>query len=57
MTARDAQAPADAQFINRWSPRAFNGTALSHEQVMALIEAARWAPSPFLQRRTSPLRV
>ena len=47
MTLRDAQAPADAQFISRWSPRAFNGKALSHEQVMALMESARWAPSCF----------
>ena len=47
MSTRDAQAPADAQFIGRWSPRAFNGEALSHAQVMALIEAARWAPSCF----------
>ena len=47
MTTRDAQAPADAQFIGRWWPRAFNGEALSHAHVMTLIEAARWAPSCF----------
>jgi nitroreductase len=47
MSVRDAQAAADPQFINRWSPRAFNGTPLSQEQVKTLIEAARWAPSCF----------
>jgi len=47
VSTRDAQAAADAQFIQRWSPRAFNGTALSHDQVMVLVEAARWAPSCF----------
>lgn len=32
----------------RWSPRAFDGSrAVSAAQVMALIEAARWAPSCF----------
>ena len=47
MTTRDAQAPADAQFIGRWSPRAVHGEALRHAHVMTLIEAARWAPSCF----------
>ena len=47
MSARDAEAPADPQFINRWSPRAFNGEPLSQAQVTSLVEAARWAPSCF----------
>jgi len=47
VSERGAQAPADQQFINRWSPRAFNGKPLSQEQVMTLVEAARWAPSCF----------
>lgn len=29
----------------RWSPRAFTGTAVGEEQLEALFEAARWAPS------------
>ena len=37
MTTRDAQAPADAQFIGRWSPRAFNGEALSHAEAADLL--------------------
>lgn len=33
---------------NRWSPRAFNAEkSVSKEQVIALLEAARWAPSCF----------
>jgi len=32
-------------FINRWSPRAMSGEAISTEELMRLFEAARWAPS------------
>ncbi len=33
---------------NRWSPRAFDASkTVSHEQITALLEAARWAPSCF----------
>jgi nitroreductase len=35
----------DSQFLDRWSPRAFDPTPLSNEQLAALFEAARWAPS------------
>ena len=35
----------DSQFTDRWSPRAFAEMPLSAEQVAALFEAARWAPS------------
>ncbi len=35
----------DSQFIDRWSPRAFEPTPLSAEQLATLFEAARWAPS------------
>ena len=32
----------------RWSPRAFDATkSVSHEQIIALLEAARWAPSSY----------
>ena len=30
---------------SRWSPRAFASTVLPHEQVVRLLEAARWSPS------------
>ena len=29
----------------RWSPRAFDPESLSHQQVLRLLEAARWSPS------------
>lgn len=32
---------------NRWSPRAFKDTPISQEQIDAMFEAARWAPSSF----------
>jgi nitroreductase len=32
----------------RWSPRAFDANkSVSHEQIIALLEAARWAPSSY----------
>ena len=42
---RQADHPVDAQFTERWSPRAFTGEAMTEAEVMALLEAARWAPS------------
>lgn len=33
------------QFPSRWSPRAMAGTTLAEEEMKALFEAARWAPS------------
>jgi nitroreductase len=35
----------DSQFLDRWSPRAFDPTPLSDVQLHALFEAVRWAPS------------
>lgn len=33
--------------LNRWSPRAMSGEDISHEELMSLFEAARWAPSSY----------
>ncbi|MFV3334899.1 nitroreductase family protein [Pseudomonas sp. NY15437] len=44
---RVSEHPIDPQFINRWSPRAFNGEAIPQETLLSFIEAARWAPSSF----------
>src|SRR5438552_18827995 len=33
--------------LDRWSPRAMSGEEISHEELMRLFEAARWAPSSF----------
>jgi len=42
---RIPEADVDSQFVDRWSPRAFVDRPLSAEQMSALFEAARWAPS------------
>lgn len=42
---RVAQYPVDAQFLDRWSPRAFSEAAVTEADVLTLLEAARWAPS------------
>jgi nitroreductase len=39
--------PIERILIDRWSPRAMSGEAISHEELMRLFEAARWAPSSF----------
>ncbi|MDP3678410.1 MAG: nitroreductase family protein [Methylotenera sp.] len=42
------QVPIDATIANRWSGRAYDAKkAVAHEQVVTLLEAARWAPSCF----------
>ena len=42
------QVPINETLANRWSGRAYDASKkVSHEQVMALLEAARWAPSCF----------
>ena len=45
--ARTADYPIEARFLERWSPRAFDGNALTEEQLLPLFEAARWAPSSY----------
>lgn len=42
---RQADHPIDPLFLDRWSPRAMSGEAISDEELMTLLEAARWAPS------------
>ena len=42
---RTPEYPVDNLFLDRWSPRAMSGEALAHEELFALFEAARWAPS------------
>ena len=42
---RIANHPIDAQFLERWSPRAFTPDAMTQADVLSLLEAARWAPS------------
>ena len=42
---RVADYPIHTQFTDRWSPRAFTDETMSEAQILALLEAARWAPS------------
>jgi nitroreductase len=42
---RTPSAPVHAQFPARWSPRAMSGQGLSEQDMLSLLEAARWAPS------------
>jgi nitroreductase len=45
--SRTADHAIDPLFLQRWSPRAFTAEPISEAQLMALFEAARWAPSCF----------
>jgi nitroreductase len=43
--SRNPDYPIHPQFIERWSPRSFTGEPIAREELFALFEAARWAPS------------
>lgn len=43
--ARVAEHPIDDMFVSRWSPRAFDPSPLSNDDLLTILEAARWAPS------------
>ena len=47
MTERQTETRVDRLFLDRWSPRAFNGSQLKTSDIETLLEAARWAPSAF----------
>lgn len=49
MTAntRKADHPIAEVFTARWSPRAFTEATITEQELLALLEAARWAPSAF----------
>ena len=44
-SSRTANYPIMPQFTERWSPRAFADKAVTEEQILTVLEAARWAPS------------
>jgi nitroreductase len=44
---REAEHPIDPLFLERWSPRAFDGAEIPDEDLLTIFEAARWAPSAF----------
>jgi nitroreductase len=45
--SRTADYPIDPLFLERWSPRAFTGEAISEHDLMTMFEAARWAASSY----------
>jgi nitroreductase len=47
MSSRHPDHPVDPLFLERWSPRAFDGSDMPDEDLMTIFEAARWAPSAF----------
>ena len=44
---RSSQYPIAEFILNRWSPRAMSGEAISQIELMTLLEAAHWAPSSY----------
>ena len=44
---RTADHPVDTLFLERWSPRAFDGQGISEAEAMSLFEAARWSASSY----------
>ena len=47
VSPRHSDYPIDKLFLERWSPRAFTGEEISEQDLMTLLEAARWAPSSY----------
>jgi len=47
VNGRTADYDIDPIFLERWSPRAFTGEAISDADLFRIFEAARWAPSSF----------
>ncbi|MBM7325275.1 nitroreductase family protein, partial [Agrobacterium sp. S2] len=42
---RQSEYPVDPLFLDRWSPRAFDGHAMPAQHLMTILDAAHWAPS------------
>ena len=45
--ARNSDYDINPLILGRWSPRSMTGEEISDQELMALFEAARWAPSSF----------
>lgn len=43
--SRQSDHPVDSLFLDRWSPRAFDGQEMPGDHLLSILEAARWAPS------------
>lgn len=47
VAARAVTRAVDPLFLERWSPRAFDSSAMPQEDLDTIFDAARWAPSAF----------
>jgi nitroreductase len=47
MSQRQPDHPVHPLFLDRWSPRAFDGSDMPDADLHTIFEAARWAPSAF----------
>jgi len=47
MTGRTAHPKVEKLIVNRWSPRAFDGSEMPQEDLEVILEAAGWAPSAY----------
>ncbi|MGO1117575.1 nitroreductase family protein [Rhodovibrionaceae bacterium A322] len=46
-TPRSADFPIDSLFLDRWSPRSYDAQTMPENDLLTLLEAARWAPSAY----------
>jgi nitroreductase len=46
-TQRQPDYPIHEMFLNRWSPRAFTAQPITQEELLTMLEAARWAASSY----------
>jgi hypothetical protein len=44
---RNPDYPIHEMFLNRWSPRAFTGEPITQDELLTMLEAARWAASSY----------
>lgn len=47
LPARTTDTDLDPIFLDRWSPRAFDGAPIPEAELRTILDAARWAPSAF----------
>lgn len=43
--SRQSEYPVDHVFLDRWSPRAYDGRPMPREHLLTILDAAHWAPS------------
>jgi nitroreductase len=43
--SRQSEHPVDPLFLERWSPRAFDGKPMPKQDLLTILDAAHWAPS------------